>query len=378
MHSHDKKSRSAAPGTRGGTGRSGPPVGSLGLQAGVGNQTVLRMMQRAREEEEGRHQHDEEAVQRSDVEAGLRTHGRPLDQATLARKEDQFQADLSAVRVHEGTVARQAAASVQARAFTVNQDIVIGEHGGDAQTLDHELTHVVRNQEKASAGHRTGGGFSMTHPHDAEEREAESNAARMRSGRASAIQGVGPGAATTAGAVAASVQRWYDDEADPLLFNGERDIPGKQPRDAQTRAQVDAFLANLDRPDWYPRTRESVIDNAESRRVTDPFTDQPTLMWQCASCRRGVTYPGIDIGHRQPWKQYLQSKGVTNDDEARAAYNDLNNLQIECATCNRSHDFERNAAGDYLSGDEDSEHSSDRDFIVSDNSSVDRMSTSSG
>ncbi|MEU9922494.1 DUF4157 domain-containing protein [Streptomyces griseoluteus] len=377
MHSYDKKSRSAAPGTRGGTARSGPPAGLLGAQASVGNQTVLRMMQRAREEEEGTHQHDEEAVQRSDVEAGLRTHGRPLDPATLARKEDQFQADLSAVRVHTGTVARQAAASVQARAFTVNQDIVIGEHGRDSQTLDHELTHVVRNQEKASTGHRTGGGFSMTHPHDDEEREAESNAARMRSGGASAIQGLGPGAETTAGAVAAPVQRWYDDAANPLLYNGERDIPGKQRRDAQTKTQVDTFLANLDRPEWYAHTRASVIDNAEKRRVTDPFTDQPTLMWQCASCQRGVTYPGIDIGHRQPWKQYLESKGVTTNAEAKAAYNDLNNLQIECATCNRSGDFERNAAGEYLSGDEDSEHSSDREFIASDSSSVDRMSISS-
>ncbi|MFI9328422.1 DUF4157 domain-containing protein [Kitasatospora sp. NPDC052868] len=339
------------------------------------------MMQRAREEEE--HQHGEgcgheQPVQRSDVEAGLRTHGRPLDRAVLARKEDQFQADLSGVRVHTGAVARQAAAAVQARAFTVNQDIVIGEHGRDAQTLDHELTHVVRNQQRTSTGHPTGGGFNMTHPHDGEEREAASNAARMRSGGTSAVQGQGAGAAGAPVTASAPVQRWYDDQADPLLYNGPREIPVKQPRNAQTQAQVDAFVNGLDRLDWYARTRESLIDNSESRSVVDPFseTGQPVLMWQCASCRRGVTYPGIDIGHRVPWQQYLRAKGVTTMDEAKVAYNDLNNLQIECATCNRSHDFERNAAGEYLSGDDDSEHTSDRDFIASDSDSGNAMSTS--
>lgn len=173
----------------------------MGLQAGIGNEAVLRRMRRDREEEV--HQHHEGCgheggVQRSDVEAGLRTSGRPLDRATLARKGEQFQADLSSVRVHTGAAAEQAAAAVQARAFTVNQDIVIGKHGGDSHTLDHELTHAVRNQQRASAGHPTGGGFNMTHPHDHEEREAESNATRMRSGGASAVQGSGAAAPRTA------------------------------------------------------------------------------------------------------------------------------------------------------------------------------------
>ncbi|MYW20793.1 DUF4157 domain-containing protein [Streptomyces sp. SID2955] len=220
MYSHEKKSRPTAQDERGQPARPAAPRGLMGLQASVGNQTVLRMMRHDQEAEEHRHGAGcghEEAVQRtgaeaaprtperSDVESGLRTPGRPLDPAVRARKEEQFQADLSGVRVHTGSAAQQAAAAVQARAFTVDQDIVIGKGGGDSHTLDHELTHTVRNQQRAAVGHPTGGGFNMTHPHDHEEREAESNAARMRSGGASAVQGTGATANARSGA--APVQR---------------------------------------------------------------------------------------------------------------------------------------------------------------------------
>ncbi|WKE73530.1 DUF4157 domain-containing protein [Streptomyces sp. WP-1] len=201
MRAHDRKRSEAADG-REKTVRPAAPGGLLGLQASVGNQAVLRMMRREREGDEPRRG---EAVQRadaeagshapdrSDVEAGLREPGRPLDHATRVRKEEQFQADLSDVRLHTGPSAAQAAAAVQARAFTVGQDIVIGEGGGDAQTLDHELTHAVRNRQRASVGHPTGGGFNMTRPDDGEEREAESNASRMRSGGTSTVLGEGAG-----------------------------------------------------------------------------------------------------------------------------------------------------------------------------------------
>ncbi|MFI7383821.1 DUF4157 domain-containing protein [Streptomyces sp. NPDC049813] len=226
MHAHDKRSRSDAKDAKGAKDAeakaarpAAPATGLTGLQGSVGNRTVLSIMRRERAREEHRHEagcgHEdaparsgpgpqgavmrsaaepEGAVTRSDVEAGIGTGGRPLDRATLTRKEEQFQADLSGVRVHTGTAAEQAAAAVQARAFTVDQDIVLGEHGKDPLTLDHELTHAVRNQQRRSVGHPTGGGFSMTHPHDSEEREAASNAARMRSGAPSAVRGTGPSA----------------------------------------------------------------------------------------------------------------------------------------------------------------------------------------
>jgi hypothetical protein len=82
--------------------------------------------------------------------AEARQGGVPL--STLER--DYFQPrlghDLSAVRVHAGPEAAQAAAAVGARAFTVGPDIVFGA-GQAAPTseagrrlLAHELTHVIQ------------------------------------------------------------------------------------------------------------------------------------------------------------------------------------------------------------------------------------------
>ncbi|WP_433890291.1 eCIS core domain-containing protein [Streptomyces sp. CA-111067] len=175
------------------------PQAVLALQRSAGNAAVAQLAEQEQHVHDGGCGH-QQPPRRSGVEAGLSTPGTPLDQATLARKEEQFQADLSRVRVHTGSAARQAAASVQARAFTVDQDIVIGAGGDDSLTLDHEITHTVRNQQRASVGHPTGGGFNMTHPQDAEEREAQSNAARMGSGGPSSVRGEGPGIQRTADA----------------------------------------------------------------------------------------------------------------------------------------------------------------------------------
>jgi hypothetical protein len=342
------------------------------LQRSIGNQAAVRLL-RAEEEP---HEHSEGCEhqadgQRAAVDAGLGSPARPLDGVTLAEKEDKFHADFSGVRIHRGPAAARAAAAVEARAFTVHQDIVLGERGDEPEVLDHELTHVVRNQQGTAVGHDTGGGFAMTHPNDDAEREAASNAARMRSGGASTVLGEGRGAATPPVTSVARVQRWYEGEANPMSSLGSRNITPKRRKTPALEQRVAAFVNGLERPAWYPGTRDAVIDRAEKRHFTDPFTERPALIWQCASCENGVTYPGIDIGHRVPWKEYLLSKGVLTKVEATAAYNDLRNLQIECATCNRSHDYERTADGEYQSAAEDSPaHSSDEDFIASDNDSL--------
>ncbi|NGO84645.1 DUF4157 domain-containing protein [Streptomyces sp. 196(2019)] len=215
MKSHDnERSVESARGQR--AVRSAPSGGFMALQASVGNQAVLEMMRLQRAADEGQgsaagedsvHQVAEPAPDRAAVEAGLRSPGRPLDRATLARKETQFQADLTGVRLHTGPSAEEAAAAVQARAFTVGQDIVIGKDGGDFKTLDHELTHTVRNLQGPSAGHPTGSGFAMTHPGDREEREAESNASRMSAGGPSAVMGQGAAVRRSASGRAAVSRR---------------------------------------------------------------------------------------------------------------------------------------------------------------------------
>jgi hypothetical protein len=76
--------------------------------------------------------------------------GRPLDRATRDFMEPRFGHDFSGVRVHTGAEAARSARSVQARAFTVGQDIVFG--GGEyapgtnagQRLLAHELTHTIQ------------------------------------------------------------------------------------------------------------------------------------------------------------------------------------------------------------------------------------------
>ncbi|MEW2545164.1 DUF4157 domain-containing protein [Streptomyces sp. NPDC047002] len=242
MRSYEgRRRRSPAPGRQEVAEHASPPGALARLQASVGNQAVLRMMRRLDEGDgpapawavarpvEGAEPDGspglaeaEPAPGLADVEAGLRAPGRPLDRATLARKEEQFQADLSGVRMHTGPAARQAAAAVRARAFTVDQHIVVGEGGADAETLDHELTHAVRNRQQAPAGHPTGAGFAMTHPGDREEREAAANAARMRAGGPSTVLGADTAAGGGGrGTLTAAVQRTTDTEGQAAAGTAE-------------------------------------------------------------------------------------------------------------------------------------------------------------
>jgi hypothetical protein len=84
------------------------------------------------------------------VHAALDTPGQPLDAAARAYFEPRFGADFGGVRVHPE--ARTATAALQARAFTVAQDIVLapGQYAPGTpegqRLLAHELTHVLRQQ----------------------------------------------------------------------------------------------------------------------------------------------------------------------------------------------------------------------------------------
>jgi hypothetical protein len=90
------------------------------------------------------------------VHEALRTNGQPLDPSTRDHFGSHFQHDFSRIRIHTGQRAEQSAAAVQARAYTVGQDIVFGRgeyqpqtHSG-RQLLQHELTHTLQQQHVAS------------------------------------------------------------------------------------------------------------------------------------------------------------------------------------------------------------------------------------
>jgi len=79
--------------------------------------------------------------------------GSVMHPGVRAALEAGMGADLSGVRVHEGAEAHEAAASINARAFTHRNDIWLGsgESQSDLRLMAHETTHVVQ-QGAATAG----------------------------------------------------------------------------------------------------------------------------------------------------------------------------------------------------------------------------------
>jgi len=72
--------------------------------------------------------------------------GEPLNTNTRSKLESSMGVDLSEVRVHEDSSARQAAGGLKARAFTHKNNIWLG-HGqsqSDLRLMAHESTHVLQ------------------------------------------------------------------------------------------------------------------------------------------------------------------------------------------------------------------------------------------
>lgn len=94
--------------------------------------------------------------------AAARSGGEPLPEAQRMRFEAGLQGDFSAVRIHAGAAAAEAALGVQARAYTVGRDIVFGsgefapEHPAGRKLLAHELVHVTQQARTGTALQRDG------------------------------------------------------------------------------------------------------------------------------------------------------------------------------------------------------------------------------
>ncbi len=90
----------------------------------------------------------------------LRGGGQPLPETTRSFFEPRFGADFSEVRVHTDSRAEETARGINARAYTIGQDIVFGtaqySPGSIAgkKLLAHELTHVVQQTISKKAGRR--------------------------------------------------------------------------------------------------------------------------------------------------------------------------------------------------------------------------------
>ena len=91
------------------------------------------------------------------VRAALRAPGQPLDTSSRGYFEPRFGHDFSRVRVHSDAGAAQSARDIDARAYTVGNNIVFGAGrfapgaAAGRQLLAHELAHVVQNTAARAA-----------------------------------------------------------------------------------------------------------------------------------------------------------------------------------------------------------------------------------
>lgn len=113
----------------------------------------------------------------------LRSPGHPLDAGTRSFMEPRFGHDFSGVRIHSDEHAAESARSVNARAYTVGQDVVFGAGqyapGSMAgkRLLAHELTHVVQQSKATSLGIQRDGPDEKAKPKGAETAAEKSDAA---------------------------------------------------------------------------------------------------------------------------------------------------------------------------------------------------------
>lgn len=120
----------------------------------------------------------------------LNSPGKPLDQATRGFMEPRLGGDFSGVRIHADSRAAESARSVSALAYTVGRDIVFAsgqyspESAAGKRLLAHELTHVVQQQQWGGPGTLAASSSApvIASEHSAAEREAEALSHRVVAG----------------------------------------------------------------------------------------------------------------------------------------------------------------------------------------------------
>lgn len=121
-----------------------------------------KLVQRKSEEEEQQVQAKASAAAASAAVAS-KSGGSPMRPDVRGRLESSMGTDLSGVRVHEGGSASAAARSINARAFTHQSDIWLGEgeSQSDLHLMAHEATHVL---QQGGVARRKPAGISAVAP----------------------------------------------------------------------------------------------------------------------------------------------------------------------------------------------------------------------
>lgn len=224
------------------------PAAVLRLQRTAGNAAVVATLEDDREA-------------RSPVMGVIgRGSGQPLEAPVRQRMEASFGADFSGVRVHTEDSAHASARAVDALAYTVGNEIVLGEDDAPdspthERTLAHELTHVVQQRSGTVDGTPVAGGISISSPADRFEAAAEATADVVTG----AVRV--PDAGVAGAAAAGSVQRAAQPEGvQPLAIQRVR-------REEEEERLLDG--------DWAEEQRK--VDRADKEVYGPPMEREPDV-----------------------------------------------------------------------------------------------------
>ena len=173
-------------------------VGSAisGLVSGAGKalSSVGSMLFKHREGAEAGTDADPEAIR------GQLGSGQALDSSVRRRMQSAFGHDFAGVRVHNDAKARELSEGMNARAFTVGNDIAFGGEEykpgtpvGDA-LIAHELAHVVQQGGSANGGAQHKGGASYGSLEEDADRSAVGAVAKLWMGARGELSEIGQNA----------------------------------------------------------------------------------------------------------------------------------------------------------------------------------------
>lgn len=171
----------------------------LHLQRAVGNQAVQGILRSATQDagvvsSEATAPHFAHGSSRTSTPPSIlqevtRSTGQPLNRNTRGVMESRFGRDLSKVRIHTDSFAKEASLALGARAFTVGHDIFFRRASEDPNTtggtglLTHELAHTIQQSGRHSQRNAV-----ETAPADLREQEADAAAQSVMSGGRASLQ----------------------------------------------------------------------------------------------------------------------------------------------------------------------------------------------
>lgn len=154
------------------------------------------------------------------VQQAIGSSGQPIDGAARRRLERHFGRDFSGIRVHDGSLAAQAAKAVNARAFTVGGDVVFGagqyapRSAGGLKLLAHEVAHSIQQQGSISSTIQS---LSLDDQAGQAEKEAQQAAAAFGTGGSADTDRPAPREPLPIGPTTGAIQRHLDAPCPPWV-----------------------------------------------------------------------------------------------------------------------------------------------------------------